>query len=654
MLAARDDSTLRTKVFLTYSRKDSDKARWLRERLEHAGIAVYQDVEDTLPGEQWWARLTQLIVEADAIVFLLSSQSASSSVCADEVAEALKFNKRVFPAVIEAVDWAKVPEGLARLHGVDLRADGDNAETIAQLTRALLVDAGWIREHTRLLDRARHWISTDRHESELLNAELLREVESWLAATPATAPAPTALHQEFLQASRNALRLKHERMVQEAEQQRQATEAERDRAERNLVVAAQSAADVTSQICAELAFAPRRYKDLAQQVIERSQRILDDLLQSGTDFPSARANGAAGLLAIAEYQRLQDEKEAALTTAERARAITSELSGGQSAGAAHQQLDAKARLALAQILISLGRNEDAQGALNAMFAAYQEELDRSDGDQWQALLGEMTLLFSDIGTAAGDFAQALDFQKDAVELISQITSSTGVGGGYAVLHASALTRHGTTLSLGDRVDDGVRFLTSATEAWSRILQKAPTDRRNLVGAAECQTALGDTLVRASDTLFALDAYLVALDLFGRAAAGFEDDERWKGRIATCKEKAGRILVDSIGKKGPLDAFFLTESLSTIDFYETLRAGKQAKRNYMEIIRSSEYAIHIFDDKFRPILNKEDKFGAESAIKNLREERRKHARSLSDPVQEKARLRIMQWIDNKLAILQGTG
>lgn len=653
MLAARDDSTPKTRVFLSYARKDSDKARWLRERLEHAGVAVYQDVEDTLPGEQWWARLTQLIVEADAVVFLLSSQSASSSVCADEVAEALKFNKRVFPAVIEAVDWAKVPEGLARVHGVDLRGGADNAETIAQLTSALMLDAAWIREHTRLLDRARHWISTDRHESELLSAELLREVETWLATTPANAPAPTQLHQEFLQASRNALRLKQEQMLREAEQQRQATEAERDRAERNLVVAARSASDVTRQICDELGLAPRRFKDLASQVVERSQRILDDLLQSGTDFPSTTSNVTAGLLAIAEYQSLQNDNDAALATAERACAITSKLASEQPDDVTHQVLDVQARIVLAKALISLGRSEDARSTLNEVFAAYREQLERSEGDQWQALLGEMTLFLGDTCALEGDFAQAAELQTGAVELISQDPAAAGAGNRYAFLHASALTRSGATLSLADRLDDAVLSLNSAAEAWNRVLQKTPTFRRALVGAAECQIMLGDTLTRVSDNLFALDAYLAALDLLGRAAGGFQDDERWAGRIETCKEKAGRLLVDSIGKEGPLNAFDLAESFSSIDLYETLRAGKGAKRNLGEILRSSDYAIRIFNYKFLDILKREDKVGAEFALKHLREERRKRARSLSDPVQEKARLRTLQWIDNKLAVLQIT-
>jgi hypothetical protein len=113
---ARDaEPTLR--VFVSYSRADAEKARWLRTQLENGGVTVFRDIDDTVAGEEWWRRLTHLITLADAVVFLLSPHSLASKVCADEVAFAQSLNKRLFPASIEAVDWSAVPE-LGKYHAV--------------------------------------------------------------------------------------------------------------------------------------------------------------------------------------------------------------------------------------------------------------------------------------------------------------------------------------------------------------------------------------------------------------------------------------------------------------------------------------------------------------------------------------------------------
>src|SRR5262245_7725307 len=154
-----------TRVFLSYARADAETAHWLRERLEASGIEVFRDIDQTLPGEQWWARLMDLIAQSDTVVFLLSPKSAVSQTCADEVAHALELNKRIFPVTMAPIDWAHVPAGLARIHSVDIQQGERRDAAAAQLTLALQVDIVWLREHTRLLDLARHWHAGGRDSS---------------------------------------------------------------------------------------------------------------------------------------------------------------------------------------------------------------------------------------------------------------------------------------------------------------------------------------------------------------------------------------------------------------------------------------------------------------------------------------------------------
>jgi WD40 repeat protein len=198
------DATAKTRVFLSYSRLDKAAADRLRDDLIARDIEVFQDVEDTLPGEEWWRRLMELIQQADTIVFLLSAHSSRSEVCGNEVAYATSLNKRIFPVVIESVDWSAVPAGLAKVHSIFLTDDADRAKALEDLTTALQVDIDWIRLHSRYLERAQAWDAQARPRSELLSGTALARAERWLVEQSPTAPPPTALHREYIQAGRTA------------------------------------------------------------------------------------------------------------------------------------------------------------------------------------------------------------------------------------------------------------------------------------------------------------------------------------------------------------------------------------------------------------------------------------------------------------------
>src|SRR6267154_1418725 len=110
-----------TRVFLSYSRKDQVIAVALRKALEEGGVEVFRDIDDTFVGEEWWVRLMELIARADAIIFLLSPESARSPTCAKEVDHAQGQGKRILSAVLADVDWTAAPPGLSKIHSADLR-----------------------------------------------------------------------------------------------------------------------------------------------------------------------------------------------------------------------------------------------------------------------------------------------------------------------------------------------------------------------------------------------------------------------------------------------------------------------------------------------------------------------------------------------------
>lgn len=197
----RDDA----KVFVSYSRKDREKAQRISEALRDRHFGVFRDTDDILPTEEWKGRLEQLIAEADTIVFLLSPASSASEVCAWEVEHATSLGKRIAPIVIEDVDASMIPPTLARLNFI-FATDRDPFENaVASLASALNTDIDWIREHTRLGGLAARWEQTGRPARLLLRGQDVTNAEAWRDLRPIEAPSPTPLHLAFLAQSRRAV-----------------------------------------------------------------------------------------------------------------------------------------------------------------------------------------------------------------------------------------------------------------------------------------------------------------------------------------------------------------------------------------------------------------------------------------------------------------
>ncbi|WP_417516858.1 toll/interleukin-1 receptor domain-containing protein [Minwuia sp.] len=192
------------KVFLSYSRKDRDRAQRIADVLRERHFGVFKDTDDILPTEEWKGRLEQLIEEADTIVFLLSPHSAASEVCAWEVEYATSLNKRIAPIVIEEVEGKDIPPLLARLNFIFCTERDRFEDAVDSLVSALNVDIDWIREHTRLAALARRWDEAGRPARLLLRGQDIADAEQWRDTHPKDAPEVTPLQASFISESRRA------------------------------------------------------------------------------------------------------------------------------------------------------------------------------------------------------------------------------------------------------------------------------------------------------------------------------------------------------------------------------------------------------------------------------------------------------------------
>ena len=161
-LASSDKGKLR--VFISYSRDDLDFADQLDAALDLSGFECFLDREGISGGEDWKRRLGNLISEADTVIFVLSPSSARSETCHWEVDEAARFNKRILPANWRPLDGVSPPPRLRDLNYIffykEPKVPGLGFRTgLANLVAALNTDFDWLREHTRYLQRAMHFLT---------------------------------------------------------------------------------------------------------------------------------------------------------------------------------------------------------------------------------------------------------------------------------------------------------------------------------------------------------------------------------------------------------------------------------------------------------------------------------------------------------------
>jgi hypothetical protein len=193
-------------LFLSYSRDDLQFATQLSYSLRACGHKVSIDHSDLHGGEAWRARLRQLIIETDTVVFVLSPSSAASEVCRWEVDQAVSLAKRIIPVVCRALGRSEPHPALRELNYIffypePASPDSGFGKGLATLVDALSQDIEWLRDHTRLTEMAVHWDRTGRSGDLLLRGSELEAFRNWRARRPASAPPLTGLQQSYVDAS---------------------------------------------------------------------------------------------------------------------------------------------------------------------------------------------------------------------------------------------------------------------------------------------------------------------------------------------------------------------------------------------------------------------------------------------------------------------
>ncbi len=197
-------TTPAAKVFISYSRKDKEFIRKLHDALKAQGFELWVDWEGIALGTEWWKEIVEGIEGCDQFIFLISPDSVTSQVCADELQKGIEHNKQLVPVLIreEKGMMANVRPELQAINFTFMRTDEEFERTLPQLVELLNTDLRHVKQHTHLQGRALDWERRNRSNSGLLRGDALEQAEAWQVQASGKHPARTALQAEYIQLSR--------------------------------------------------------------------------------------------------------------------------------------------------------------------------------------------------------------------------------------------------------------------------------------------------------------------------------------------------------------------------------------------------------------------------------------------------------------------
>ncbi|MDO9301524.1 MAG: TIR domain-containing protein [Anaerolineales bacterium] len=202
---AEKNGSRKTKIFISYSRKNKLFVRKLNKAMDENGFEAWVDWEGIPLSADWMAEITAAIEASDTFVFVISPDSLNSKVCMDELELAIKYNKKIIPVLYGVSEKKqKLHPKLASTNWVYMRPQKDDFKaTVPKLIESIQTDLGWVQKHTRLLQRATEWEQKERNKSYLLQGSDLSDGEHWMTeSTKDAARAVVLVQAEYISASR--------------------------------------------------------------------------------------------------------------------------------------------------------------------------------------------------------------------------------------------------------------------------------------------------------------------------------------------------------------------------------------------------------------------------------------------------------------------
>ena len=131
------------KVFISYAEKDEALASRVVESLEDAGLDAWFSKREILPGDNWADKISQGLLESDAMVVLLTPNALDSGSQRRDIDYALSqkpFKRRLIPVLVGDSDdfpSERIPWIFKHLQTIKLSDNAKNEDQLKQLVKVL-------------------------------------------------------------------------------------------------------------------------------------------------------------------------------------------------------------------------------------------------------------------------------------------------------------------------------------------------------------------------------------------------------------------------------------------------------------------------------------------------------------------------------------
>ena len=107
-------------VFISYSFKDAEIAKFLFKHLKNEGLNVFKAPISINPGERWDEEILKNLKNSSWILFLASKEACVSPIVQQEIGVALGTEKNIVPVVWD-MDPSELPGWVKNIQALDLR-----------------------------------------------------------------------------------------------------------------------------------------------------------------------------------------------------------------------------------------------------------------------------------------------------------------------------------------------------------------------------------------------------------------------------------------------------------------------------------------------------------------------------------------------------
>jgi hypothetical protein len=161
--------TQRYDIFLSYSRKDIDRARWFIDLFEGKGLSVFWDLTSIPPGTTFHQFIRQSLNRSHCVVVLWTDASVKSKWVDIEAREGEK-RSVLFPVLLDELKEDELPFGLHMINATDLRdwkgrSSHRNLDLLLQTLHARLgKEEAAIEEESKRKEEGQHQAERKRQE----------------------------------------------------------------------------------------------------------------------------------------------------------------------------------------------------------------------------------------------------------------------------------------------------------------------------------------------------------------------------------------------------------------------------------------------------------------------------------------------------------